>query len=163
MISKEMEKEINDQINKELFSAYYYMSMAAFAANENLDGTANFFQVQAKEEVGHAMKFYSYVNEQGGRVVLEAIEKPKTDFTDVEELFQLALEHEKYVTKRIHDLVDLAIKENDHATKTFLDWYVTEQVEEEASMDSILRRVQMAGKKGQALLMIDSQLAGRGK
>jgi len=161
MISKEMQKALNEQINKELYSAYYYLSMAAYLDNKNLDGMANFFKVQAQEEMTHVQKFYDYVNEQGGRVLLEAVAKPPTDFKDVEAVFAAALEHEQFVTKNINMLVDLAIKESDHATKNFLDWFVAEQVEEEASMDSILQKVRMVGGQPQALLMLDSLLAGR--
>lgn len=161
MISKEMEKALNEQINKELYSAYYYLSMAAYLDHKNLDGMANFFKVQAQEEMTHAQKFYDYVNEQGGRVLLQAVAKPPADFEDVEAIFAAALAHEQFVTKNINKLVDLAIKESDHATKNFLDWFVAEQVEEEASMDSILQKVRMVGGQPQALLMLDSLLAGR--
>lgn len=163
MISETMEKELNAQINKEIYSSYLYFAMAAYLKSENLDGAAHFMQEQAKEEIGHAMKMYGYVNEQGGRVILEAIEKPNADYADVEEVFTLALKHEQYITKSINNLVDLAISEKDHATKAFLDWYVSEQVEEEASMDSIVRKIGMAGKTGQALLMLDGHLARRGQ
>ncbi|MDZ7721590.1 MAG: ferritin [candidate division KSB1 bacterium] len=161
MISKEMEKAINEQINKELYSSYLYLSMASFLEADGLDGMANFMKAQAQEEVEHAMKFYGYVNEQGGRVILDAIEKPKAEFKDVKEIFTLSFEHEKYVTGRIHSLIDLALKENDHATKTFLDWYVTEQVEEEATMNSILDKLDRIGTSGQGLLMLDAQLGQR--
>lgn len=161
MLAKEMEKELNVQINKELFSAYYYVAMAAWAENKSLNGVANFFMVQAQEEMGHVQKFYNYLNERGGRVILEAIDKPPVEYKDVEDIFALALKHEQYVTERIHGLVDLAIKENDHATKTFLDWFVTEQVEEEASMDDILQKIKMVGASGHGLFMIDAQLAQR--
>jgi len=161
MLAKEMEKELNVQINKELYSAYYYVAMAAWAENKSLNGVANFFKVQAQEEMGHVQKFYSYLNERGGRVILEAIDKPPVEYKDVEDIFAFALKHEQYVTQRIHGLVDLAIKENDHATKTFLDWFVTEQVEEEASMDDILQKIKMVGASGQGLFMIDAQLAQR--
>lgn len=161
MISTKMEKQLNEQINKELYSAYLYMAMSAWASNNNLDGVANFFKVQAQEEVVHAMKIYGYVNEQGGKVVLDAINKPQTDYKDVEQLFELSLQHEKTVTASIHTLVDLAISENDHATNVFLQWFVKEQVEEEASMDGILNKVKLAGKTGHALLMIDEQLGKR--
>jgi ferritin len=161
MLSKKMEKAINEQINRELFSAYLYLSMSTYLADQNLDGMAGFMKVQAQEEVGHAMKMYDYVEEQGGRVILEAIEKPQTDFEDAEQIFKLSLEHEKFITKNIHNLVDLAIQEKDHASKTFLDWYVTEQVEEESTMDGIVGKFQMIGKQGHALLMLDSQLGQR--
>ena len=161
MISKEMEKQLNSQINKELYSAYFYFSMAAYLEDQRFDGMSNFFKIQAQEEVGHAMKMYGYVNEAGGRVVLDKIDKPQADFKDIEEIFQLGYKHEQFVTKSIHNLVDLAIKESDHATKTFLDWFVTEQVEEEATMDNILHKVRMVGDHPQGLLMLDSQLGGR--
>jgi len=163
MLSKEMEKQINIQINKELYSGYYYLAMAAFFDAQNLGGFANFFKVQAKEETGHAMKMYEYVVERGGRVVLEAVDKPPVDYKDAEEIFKLAYEHEQLVTSLIYKLVDLAIKENDHATKSFLDWFVKEQVEEEASMDNILQKIKMGGKSGHMLFMLDSRLGERGK
>lgn len=161
MLSKEMENELNVQINKELYSAYYYLAMAAWAENKSLQGVGNFFKVQAQEEMAHVQKFYDFINDRGGRVVLEAIDKPPVEFKDVEELFQLALEHERYVTERIHKLVDLAVKESDHATKTFLDWFVAEQVEEEASMDTILQKIKLVGTSGPGLFMVDAELAQR--
>ncbi len=161
MLSKEMEKEINVQINKELYSAYLYLAMAAYFDDKNLSGFANFFQIQAQEEVSHAQKFYHYVYERGGRVVLDAIDKPQTDFKDVKAVFQQAYEHEQYVTGRINTLMDLAIKQNDHASKTFLDWFVSEQVEEEASMDSILQKIDLIGGGGHGILMLDAELGKR--
>ncbi len=161
MISEKMTKALNEQINKELYSAYYYLSMASFLESKNLDGMADFFKHQAKEETGHAMKIYDYVNEQGGRVVLEAVEKPRTDFEGPQQIFELALEHEKVVTKSIHNLVALALQENDYATRTFLDWFVSEQVEEEATMDRIVNKFKLAGTQGHALLMLDSLLGQR--
>jgi ferritin len=161
MVSKEMEKQLNLQINKELYSAYYYLAMAAYCENNYLSGFAKFFQIQATEEVGHANKFYKYLNEQGGRVVLDAIEKPPTDYKDVEEIFQLGLDHEKFVTKSIYGLVALADKENDYATKSFLNWFVNEQVEEEATMDTMLNKIRMAGKEGTALFMLDARAGTR--
>ena len=161
MISKKMEKAINEQINKELYSAYYYLSMAAYLENANLEGMAKFMKAQAFEETGHAMKFYGYINEQGGRVTLGAIEKPKTDFDSAQQIFELALEHEKYVTGRINDLMNLAVEENDHASRGFLTWFITEQVEEEANMDTIVNKFKMIGSSGHGLLMLDSQLGQR--
>lgn len=161
MLSKTMEQELNIQINKEMYSAYYYLAMAAWAEQKSLVGVANFFKVQAQEEINHAQKFYHFLNERGGRVLLEAIDKPQAEYKDVEEIFTLALEHEQYVTSRIHKLVDVAISESDHATKTFLDWFVSEQVEEEASMDNILQKIKMVGATGHGLFMIDAELGGR--
>lgn len=161
MISKEMEKALNGQINKETYSAYLYFAMAAYFENENYEGMAAFMKAQAGEELEHAMKIYNYVNEQGGRVVLEAIEKPQTDYKGAQEIFEMSLKHEKFITDSINKLVDKAIKENDHATRTFLSWFVTEQVEEEASMDAIVAKLKMIGGAGHALLMLDGQLGKR--
>ena len=161
MISKAMEKALNEQINKELFSAYYYYSMAAYLENENFEGMANFMKAQAYEEMGHVVKFYDYINEQGGRVILEAIEKPKSEYDSPQHVFELAFEHEKYVTSLINNLVALALKENDFATKTFLDWFITEQVEEESNMDSVVKKFKIVGTNGHGLLMLDEQLGQR--
>jgi ferritin len=163
MLSKEMEKALNEQINKELFSSYFYLAMAAYLSEQYLDGFAKFFQMQAQEEWGHGMKIYKHVNERGGRVVLEKIDKPQTDYKDIEEIFNLTLDHEKKVTKSIHSLVDLAIKEKDHATKSFLDWFVNEQVEEEANMENWVAKIKMVGLKGQALIMLDVHAGKRGE
>jgi ferritin len=163
MISAKMTKALNEQINKELYSAYLYFSMAAYLQDENLEGMAGFMKSQAAEEIGHAMKFYSYINDQGGRVVLEAVEKPRTDFAGPQQVFELSLEHEKLVTKSIHNLVSLATDEKDYATTTFLNWFVNEQVEEEATMDSIVNKFKLAGGQGPALLMVDSHLGQRAK
>ncbi|MBN1540614.1 ferritin [candidate division KSB1 bacterium] len=161
MISKKMESALNEQINKELYSAYIYLSMATYLAEQRYDGMASFMKVQAQEEVAHAMKIYGYVEEQGGRVLLDAIKKPESDFKSVKTVFQTALDHEKYITKSIHELVDLAIGEKDHATKTFLDWFVTEQVEEEANMDQIVGKLEMIGGQGHGLFMLDGHLGQR--
>jgi len=161
MISSEMEKALNNQINKELYSSYYYYSMAAYLDNEGFEGMANFMKAQGLEETTHAQKFYDYVNEQGGRVILEAIDKPRVEFDSPKQIFELGLEHEKYVTSLINDLVKLALKENDYATKAFLDWFVTEQVEEEATMDTILNKFKIIGDSGHGLLMMDANLGER--
>lgn len=158
-----MEKAINEQINREFFSAYLYLSMATYFAEQNLDGMARFMQMQAKEEVEHGMKMYSYLEEQGARVILEAIEKPDSDFGGPLDIFEKSLKHEQFVTRNIHNLVNQAIDEKDHATKSFLDWFVTEQVEEESSMDSIVNKLKLVGDKGHGLLMLDSQLGQRGE
>ena len=160
-ISKKLEQAINDQINKELFSEYYYLSMAAYLEGENLQGFANFFITQAQEEHFHAMKFFHYLNERGSRVVLQEIEQPKTEFESPLEIFKLAYEHEVYVTKSINKLMDLAIADNDHASKGFLQWYVDEQVEEEASMDDYVNRLERIGKQSYGIFMLDKELAGR--
>jgi len=161
MISKKMTGSINEQINKELYSAYLYLQMASHASFIGLSGVANWFMVQMKEELTHAKKFYNYVIQQGGKVVLKEIDAPPSTFSSAAELIKKTLEHELEVTKRINNLVTLAKKENDHATDALLQWFVTEQVEEEASPTEILQKLNLIGKDGNGLLMIDSQLATR--
>jgi ferritin len=161
MISEKMVKAINEQINKEIYSAYLYVGMAAYAASVGLGGVAGWFQVQAKEELGHAMKFFGYVNEQGGNIVLKAIDAPDQKFTSVASLFDKTLEHEKVVTASIHGLVALAKKEVDYATDGLLQWFVKEQIEEEASVTDILQKLDIGGKTGSSLLILDGILAQR--
>lgn len=161
MLGKKLEVKINDQINKELYSAYLYLSMAAQFEAENLPGFASWMKKQAAEEQEHAMKFFGYVNERGGRVVLEAIEKPETEFGKPVEVFAEVLAHEQKVTGLINDLYALALEEKDYASQSFLQWFIDEQVEEEASAGGILESLKMIGDKGHALLMIDHQLGAR--
>lgn len=161
MITEKLEKAINYQINRELFSEYYYLSMASYFNAEGLNGFENFFLVQVEEERFHAMKMYRFLNEKGGRVTLDAIEAPKTEFKSPMEVFQLAFEHEKLVSGLINDLMDLAISENDHSAKNFLNWFVEEQVEEEASMEGILSKLKLINGEGYGLLMLDAELAQR--
>ncbi|MBS3742236.1 MAG: ferritin [Candidatus Cloacimonetes bacterium] len=161
MISKNLEKAINEQINKELYSEYLYMAMAAYLDANDLDGFAHFFKMQGDEERFHAMKLYNFLDERGGRIILKAIEKPDHEFDSVIDIFEKAYKHEQYVTKLINNLMDLAIKENDHATKSMLDWFVDEQVEEEASMEHLLNKLKMIGGKGNGMLMLDKELGTR--
>ena len=161
MISKTLEKAINQQINKELYSEYLYVSVQAWFADQNLDGFANWMQVQGQEEHFHAMKFFNYLIERGGSVELLAIAKPPKTFTKPLKAFQMALEHEQFITKSINELMDLAIKEKDHASRSFLQWYVDEQVEEEASVDKVIQKLKMVGDNSQGLFMIDNELGTR--
>ncbi|WP_022665066.1 ferritin [Desulfospira joergensenii] len=161
MISKKIQDAINTQINRELFSEYYYLSMASYFNSAGLNGFENFFLVQVEEERFHAMKMYRFLNERGGRVFLKEIEAPKTEFKSPLEVFELAYEHEKLVSSLINNLVDLAIQENDHAARNFLNWFVEEQVEEEASMDAILNKLKLIKGEGHGLLMLDNELAQR--
>jgi len=161
MLSEKMVMKLNYQINRELYSAYLYLSMASYADSEGLSGFANWFKIQAKEEEYHAEKMYNYVNQQGRRVVLEAIEQPQTDFTSIVDLFEQTLKHEKVVTSLINGLVKLAREENDYATESFLQWYVTEQVEEEANPAEMIQKLKYIGKDGRGLLMLDKELAAR--
>lgn len=161
MISKSLNKAINAQINKEIFSEYLYLSMSAWFAKENLDGFANWMQVQAQEEHFHAMKFFNYVIERGGEVELMAIDKPAKEFKNPLTAFKAALEHEIFISKSINELMDLAIKEKDHATRSFLQWYVDEQVEEESSADRIVNQLKMVGDHMQGIFMLDRELGQR--
>ncbi|MBP7829624.1 MAG: ferritin [Kiritimatiellae bacterium] len=161
MISSKMAKAINGQINKELYSSYLYLAMSAQAEDLGLKGFANWFRVQAAEENGHAMKFFHYLGEQGARVKLAAIDQPPVEFKSAKAMFEETLKHEKYVTASIHALVDLALAEKDHATGSFLKWFVDEQVEEEANAQEIVDWLKLAGDAGNALLFLDSKLGAR--
>ena len=161
MLSKKMVKALNEQINKEIYSAYLYMSMSSYSDFIGLKGFANWFMVQYQEEMEHAMRFYNYIQEQGEQVILLAIDQPQTKFASPLAMFEKTLEHEKYVTKRINMLVDQAVKENDHATQIFLQWFVTEQVEEEANANDIMGKLKLVGKQGNGLFMVDKDLAAR--
>lgn len=161
MISDTMLKALNTHVNEEWYSAYLYMSMSAYASDQGLSGVANWFRVQYGEEMMHAMKFYDYILEQGGRLRLQAIQEPPHEFDSLEALFRGALDHERHITGCINELVSLAISEKDYATQTFLQWFVTEQVEEEANASEVLSRIRLVGQDGRGLLLIDSQLAQR--
>lgn len=161
MISKKMQDKLNYQINREIFSAYLYLSMASYATANGFDGFGNWFLCQYKEELSHAEKIYHYVNEQGSEVHLAAIEKPEDNFSSITDLFEKTLAHEKTVTGLIHDLVTLAREENDYATEYFLQWFVTEQIEEEAEPDKIVQRLKMVGEKGNGIIMLDKTLGTR--
>ena len=160
-LSKKMQNAINEQIREELASAYIYLSMAAYCESINLQGFAHWMQAQSNEEMEHAMKFYGYVHERGGRVVLEALEQPPTEFEGPVDVFEKTLAHEQYITDRIHKLYALAVEENDYASLGILQWFVDEQVEEENSATEILDILKMIGDKGQALFMLDRQLGSR--
>ena len=161
MISKKVEKALNEQLNAELYSAYLYLSMAAWFESQNLPGFASWMRIQTREENTHAMKFFGFVNERRGRVTLKAIEEPAKEWKSPLAAFEAALEHEQYITGRIDDLVNLAATEKDHATAAFLQWFVNEQVEEEASVDRIVQQFKMANNAPGALLMLDHELGER--
>jgi ferritin len=161
MISKKVEKALNEQLNAELYSAYLYLSMAAWFESQNLPGCAAWMRIQTREENTHAMKFFGFVNERRGRVTLKAIEEPAKEWKSPLAAFEAALEHEQYITGRIDDLVNLAATEKDHATAAFLQWFVNEQVEEEASVDRIVQQFKMANNAPGALLMLDHELGER--
>jgi ferritin len=161
MISKKMEEALNKQINAELYSAYLYFSMAADFETKNLPGFAHWMYMQAQEEKGHAIRIYNYINEQQGKVILGAIEAPQTDWVSPLDVFEASYKHERHVTALIHDLVALADEEKDYATHIFLQWFVTEQVEEEASASTVVDKLKMIGDSPQGLFMLDRELAQR--
>ncbi len=161
MISKKMEEAINKQINEELYSAYLYLSMAAYFAEQNLMGFHHWLFVQYHEELGHAEKFYRYLIERGGQVKLQAIKEPERSWKNPREAFEAVLNHERHITGRINELVDLAESEKDRATFAMLQWFVNEQVEEEANAQEIVAKLEMVGDHKQGLLMIDRELAQR--
>jgi len=161
MLNQKMQDALNQQINAETFSAYLYLSMAAYFEDKNLMGFANWMRVQAQEELTHTMKFFDYVNERGGRVELKAIEGPETQWESPLAAFETAYNHETKVTRLINDLVNLAIELSDHATNNFLQWFVAEQVEEEASADGIVQRLKMVSNSGAGLFMLDRELSAR--
>jgi ferritin len=161
MFSKKIQDAINEQINKELYSAYLYLSMATQLDAENLPGFAHWMRVQYREETEHALKFYRYVDERGGRVLLKAIDAPPTEFGSPLEVFKAVLEHEQLVTGLINKLYEMALDEKDYATQSLLRWYIDEQVEEEANASYIVETLKLAGEKGNALILLDRQLAQR--
>ena len=161
MISKKMEEALNGQVNAELYSAYLYLSMESYFKSLNLNGFANWMRVQTQEEVAHAMKIYDFVNERGGRIILKAIEGPETEWDSPLAVFEAVYVHEQKVTGLINDLVDLAIKEKDHATNTFLQWFVNEQVEEESSADEVVQQLKMMENAPGGMFMLDRELGQR--
>ena len=161
MLSERMMKSLNKQLNAELYSAYLYLSMAAYFESKNLKGFANWMRVQAQEELMHAMKFFDYINERGGRVYLEAIEKPPTEWKSPLDVFEATYEHEMKVTSMINDLVNMAMEEKDHATYNMLQWFVAEQVEEEASADEVRQQLRMIKEDGRGIMMLDRELKQR--
>jgi ferritin len=156
-----MEKELNEQVNKEFYSAYLYLAMSAYCNTIGLPGFANWMRMQYEEEIMHVTKMYDYILGQGGEVHLKTIEEPPKTYGTPLEVFETTLEHEQLVTKLIHRLMGLAVEEQDYATQTFLQWYVTEQVEEEANVNDILAPLRMVGEDKGGLMMIDQQLAAR--
>lgn len=161
MINEKMQKAFNDQINKELYSEYLYLAMQAYFERLNLKGFVNWFTVQVQEEHAHAMGMYNYVHERGGEVELEAIDKPKHDWASPLDCFENVLEHEEFVTSRINALMDVAEEVKDRAALSFLDWYLKEQVEEEANVGGVLATLKLIGDDKKALLMLDKELAAR--
>lgn len=161
MLSKGIQEAINDQIHHEFHSAYTYLSMAAFMEAANFKGFAHWMRMQAKEEVNHAMKLFDYVNDRNGRVTLKALEQPTIEFKSVLATFEQALAHEIKVTGMIHNLYKLANDESDFATVVQLQWFIAEQVEEEATATEVVDRLKIAGNDGAGLLLLDKEMGAR--
>jgi ferritin len=161
MINEKMQKALNKQINAELYSSYLYLSMQAYFKSLNLAGFANWMNIQVREELIHAMKIYDFVNERSGRVTLKAIAEPPPRWQSPLAAFEEVSGHEQKVTGLINDLVNLAIEEKDHATNSFLQWFVNEQVEEEASAEAVVQELKLVKDAPGGLLFLDRQLAQR--
>lgn len=161
MISQKIGDALNDQIRKEVYSSYLYLSMAAQFASMNLNGFAHWMKIQTGEETKHAMKIYDHLNQRNGRVTLQQIDAPPSSWKSAKEMFQDAYQHEQKVTESINKIVELARAEKDYATDAFLQWFVNEQVEEEASTNEILQKLQLMGDNPVALLVLDSELSKR--
>ncbi len=161
MISEKMQKSINEQINKEFFSAYLYLAMAAHFENENLPGFANWMRIQAKEEQEHGMKFFEHLVDRGGAVELKPIDAPKTEWKSHLEVFKNVQQHEAFVTASINSLYETALQEKDYPAQVLLQWFITEQVEEEKNAADIVQQLELIDAKGTAVLMLDHQLSKR--
>ena len=161
MINEKLQEEFNIQINKELYSAYLYLAMKTYFQELNLLGFVNWLDVQVQEEHAHAMGMYDYLNERGGKVELRAIDKPIVEGNSPLEIFEHILRHEEYVTSRINEMMDVAEEVKDRAAMHLLDWYIKEQVEEEASVGGVLATLKLIGDDKKALLLLDKDLATR--
>lgn len=161
MASKKMIAALNQQIVEETYSAYLYLAMSAYCSFTGLKGASVWFFVQTQEEMTHAYRLHNYISRLGEEVVLGAIKKPPTEFKSLTHMYEEALKHEKFITRCINNLVNMAIDEKDRATEAFLQWFITEQVEEEENDMDVLAKLRLAGKDGSALLMIDNELGTR--
>lgn len=161
MLNEKVQDALNAQVNHELYAAYLYLAMSAHLEAMNLPGFAHWMRVQSQEEVSHAMKIFDFINERGGRAELEAIAQPPVEFGTPLDVMQAAYEHEQKVTRLIHDLYELATQEGDYATRIMLEWFVTEQVEEEQNAIQIVEKLRMIGDHPHGLLMLDRELGTR--
>jgi len=161
MIKSKVEQAINKQINKEMWSGYLYLSMSSYFESIGLSGFANWMWIQAREEMSHAMRLYHHIIERGGRVILEKIEKVPIEWKSPVHIFEETYKHEQKVTSMIENLVEIAEKEKDRAAYNMLQWFIDEQVEEEASAEELLQKLKLIGKDGNGLFMIDKELSQR--
>jgi ferritin len=160
-MNPKVETALNEQIHAEFFSFYLYLSVAAFFTARHLDGFAHWMRIQAQEEFAHAMKLFDHLAERGGTVELMALDGPQKEWASPSAAVEAVLNHERHISQRINEIVDLATAENDHATTVMMHWYVNEQVEEEATADTLFHQVKMVEDSPHGLLMIDRELAGR--
>lgn len=161
MLSEKLLNHLNAQVNFELYSAYAYLSMAAYCESVDLNGFANFFKVQFQEEQFHAMRFYDYIFQKNGVVVLEQIERPNGNFESIANVFEAGYEHEQIVTGKLYKIADIATEEKEHSTISLLNWFINEQVEEENTFNTILKKIRRAENNPAALYMLDDELATR--
>ena len=161
MLNEKVAQLLNTQVNKEFYSEYLYLSMQAYFERLNLKGFVNWMSVQVQEERAHAIGMFDYLNQRGGVVALEAIEKPEIDWKSPLDVFENVLKHEEYVTASINELMDVAEEVKDRAAMSFLNWYLKEQVEEEDNVGNVLATLRLIGDDKKALLMLDKDLAAR--
>ena len=161
MLSKKMLDALNNHLNEEFYSSYLYLSMATYFEDKNLNGFANWFKLQAQEEWAHGMKFYDFINQTGGKVTLKAIKAPKTSWKSIADVFKETLAHEKHITGLINKLVGQSMQIKDYATNNFLQWFVNEQVEEEATVEEIINKLKMIGDAKSGLFILDRELGFR--
>ena len=160
-MNQKIQDAFNKQINAELFSAYLYLSMSAYFESQGLRGMANWMRIQAQEESMHAMKFFNFINERGGKVSLTQIDEPKAKWNSPLDVFEETCQHESKVTGMINELVDLSISEKDHASNAFLQWFITEQVEEESTVQEIAGKLRLVGDHGGMLFIFDREMSNR--
>lgn len=161
MLKESVQKALNDQVKHEFYSAHVYLSMCAWFEDQGLPGFANWMRMQYQEELGHGIKIFDFINDRDGKVVIEGVDAPPTSWESPLAAFEAAYDNEKAVSKSIDDLYNLADTENDHATKVMLQWFITEQVEEEASTKQAVDRLKLAGTDSSALLVLDEQFGSR--
>ncbi len=161
MLKDKVLKALNDQINAEMHSAYLYLSMSAYFEDKGLNGFANWMKVQYQEELSHAIKFFDYINERGGRVMLAPIEGVPTEFDGIIDVYEKTLEHEQKVTGLINEIMNIAVECSDHATQSFLKWFVDEQVEEEANVTELLDNLKLINGQGNGVFMLNRELKSR--
>lgn len=161
MLSDKLHAALNEQLNYEFYSAHAYLAMAAYCSDKSYDGFANFFLIQAEEERFHAMKFYHFLSDMGYRATIDGFGNPGNEFKSILDAFEQALNHEKEVTRRIYNLVDIALDEREHATNAFLKWFIDEQVEEESTFNTLIAKISRIQNDSNALFMLDAELATR--